>query len=78
MRKIQELEAKPDFTLAVIFDNGVKKIVDCKPYLKFPVFQVLKDGLNFNAVRNCGYYIEWSPYEIDLSADTLWADGRQV
>jgi hypothetical protein len=78
MHKIQKLEVMPAFKLSVVFENGVEKIVDCMPYLNFPVFQPLKDGINFAAVRNCGYFIEWSDLEIYLSADTLWADGKIV
>ena len=78
IHKIQELETMPGFILSVIFDNGVKKLIDCNPYLKLPVFQVLKEYNNFKSVRNCGYFIEWAGHEIDLSADTLWIDGKNV
>jgi len=78
MHKIQKVEAMPDFMLSVVFDNGTEKIVDFKPYLQFPVFQPLKDGVNFRAVCNRGYYIEWPAYEIDLSGDTLWMEGKTV
>jgi hypothetical protein len=78
MHKIQKLQTKPDFTLLVLFENGIEKIVDCKPYLQFPVFQPLKIGTNFDGVSNHGHFIEWPTYEIDISADTLWADGVTI
>jgi hypothetical protein len=78
MHKILKVEAMPDYQLLVAFEDGVEKVVDFTPYLQFPVFQPLKDGNNFKAVSNRGYFIEWAAYEIDLSADTLWADGKPV
>jgi len=78
LRKILKVKALPDFMLSVIFENGVEKTVDFKPYFKFPVFEVLKTVHAFSGVRNSGYFIEWPGYEIDLSADTLWNDGESV
>lgn len=75
MRKIISLEPTQDFQLFVKFDNGVKKKVDIKPYLQYPVFSVLKNLDVFQAVINKVYFIEWKDQELDLSADTLWHDG---
>jgi len=76
LRKIIKIKPLPDFMLAIVFENGVEKTIDFKPYFKFPVFEVLKTGQAFLNVRNAGYFIEWPAYEIDLSADTLWNDGE--
>lgn len=76
MRKIVSLEPTQDFQLFVKFDNGVKKKVDIKPYLQFPVFSVLKNLDVFQSVINKVYFIEWKDQELDLSADTLWHDGK--
>jgi len=66
-----------DFLLLVKFDNGIEKKVDIKPYLQYPVFSALKNINVFKSVENRGNFIEWQDYEIDLSADTLWHDGKE-
>ena len=76
MRKITSIIPTNDFQLKVQFDNGIEKLVDCKPYLQLPVFSILKNVSLFQNVVNRGYFIEWQGQEIDLSADTLWHDGK--
>ncbi len=76
MRKISSLTTQENFQLLVQFDNGIKKIFDLKPYLNYPVFEVLKNQIEFQKVTNQGYFIEWKDHEVDLSADTLWHDGK--
>jgi hypothetical protein len=76
MRKISSIIATPDFHLLVKFENGVQKNFDFKPYLQFPVFSVLKNIALFQKIDNHGYFIEWQGQEIDLSADTLWHEGK--
>ena len=76
MRKIVSLTAMKDFQLLVKFENGIEKHFDFKPYLNLPVFSILKNQNLFNKVNNQGYYIEWQGQEIDLSADTLWHEGK--
>ena len=65
-----------DYQLSVKFDNGIEKNFDLKPYLQLPVFSILKNISIFQKVTNRGYFIEWQEQEIDLSADTLWHDGK--
>lgn len=65
-----------DYQLLVKFDDGIEKKVDLKPYIQLPVFSILKDINIFQKVINKGYFIEWQGQEIDLSADTLWHDGK--
>jgi len=76
MRKIISLVPKDDYQMLVTFDNGIEKQVDLKPYLNLPVFSILKDENIFKKVKNQEYFIEWQGHEIDLSADTLWHDGK--
>jgi len=78
MKTIKNIEVRPGFMLSVVFDNGINKIIDFKPYFRFPVFEILHSDNVFASVRNGGYFIEWPAYEIDLSADTLWNDGTVV
>ena len=75
MRKIVALNVLDNFQLELKFSDGNEKRFDFKPYLQFPVFSILKNREIFQKVKNCGYFIEWKEYEIDLSADTLWHEG---
>lgn len=72
MRTIKEIKPLNDFRLECVFNDGTKKIVDIKPFLNSEAFKPLTDPKAFSMIRNCGYFVEWSDYEIDLSADTLW------
>jgi hypothetical protein len=76
MRKITHLRPAPDFFLHVVFDNGAEKLFDMKSYLHLPVFEALKMPDAFKSVINKGYFIEWAAFETDLSADTLWHEGK--
>ena len=55
-----------------LFSDGTIKIADIKPFLKSEVFKPLTNPKAFSQITNQKYFVEWSDYEIDLSADTLW------
>jgi hypothetical protein len=76
MRKILALHPADNFILHVQFENRVEKTFDLKPYLSLPAFLVLSKVEEFNKVVNKGYFIEWPSLEVDLSADTLWHEGK--
>lgn len=75
MRTITHLIPRPDWTLEAIFADGAVRIFDLKPHLECQAFQELKELGQFLNVRNGGYYVEW-PCGADLSADTLYLEGR--
>jgi hypothetical protein len=76
MRSIASITPTDDFLLLIKFENGIEKKFDVKPLLELPVFLPLKDKAVFKIVCNKGYFIEWQNEEIDLSAHTLWHEGR--
>ena len=76
MRTITSLQTKENFILNIRFDNGTEKVFDMKPYLLLPVFAPLNQFSVFEKVVNRGYFIEWTADELDLSADTLWHEGK--
>ena len=78
MRKIVSLSPQEDFQLKLEFDDGTKKEFDMKPYFQFPVFSILRNPNIFKQVTNRSYFIEWQGQQIDLSADTLWHDGKII
>lgn len=78
MKRISTVKPEKNFQLLIVFEDGVQKQFDLKPYFQYPVFSILKDEKIFREVVNKSYFIEWQNYEIDLSADTIWHDGKTV
>lgn len=78
MKQINSIQTLTDLQLQIKFEDGTEKRFDLKPYFKFPVFSILKDENIFRSVVNKNYFIEWQNHEIDLSADTLWHEGKTI
>lgn len=76
MRRIVALQARDDWTVAATFSSDETRLFDVKPLLGCEAFPVLRDLAEFKRIRNGGYYVEWD-CGADLSADTLYVDGRQ-
>jgi hypothetical protein len=75
MRAIRDVEAYNDFTMKVSFTDGDVRMFDIKPLLSCEAFEELKDVNQFLRVHNRAYFVEWDN-EADLSADTLYLDGK--
>ncbi|KAF0133784.1 MAG: hypothetical protein FD145_1100 [Candidatus Saganbacteria bacterium] len=75
MKKINNLTILDNYKLSVIFENGESKIFNMNPYLDKGIFKELVNKEYFKQVKNEGYFISW-PNEQDLSADTLYIEGR--
>ena len=58
--KIIDVEYVQDYTLALTFNNGVKKIVDIKPHLTGKVFEPLLSLENFRQYGLNRWTIEWA------------------
>jgi len=65
------VEARDDFKLSVVFDNGEKKIFDTTPFLNKGIFKELKNINYFKQVKVAFGSVEW-PHEQDFSKDTLY------
>ena len=72
MRTLLNIVPLNDFKIECLFNDGTKKIADIKPFFKTEVFKPLMNNNAFSKIKNRKYFVEWSDYEIDLSADTLW------
>jgi len=68
--QIRTIIPEADWTLCVVFVDGVQGVFDVNPYLTDEAFEDLRDINEFMKVHNGGYYIEWE-CGADLSADTL-------
>jgi hypothetical protein len=77
MRTITSIKANDDWTLDVAFNDGAERRFDVKPLLDLEAFASLRHIGMFKTIRNGGYFVEWES-EIDLSADTLYLDGKSI
>lgn len=77
MRRINTVRANDDWTLEVAFDDGTERRYDVKPLLECEAFSGLKNIEMFRRVHNGGYFVEWDN-EADLSADTLYIEGKSI
>jgi Protein of unknown function (DUF2442) len=73
--RVKNVEAVADYLLELEFDNGEKGVFDMTPYLRYPVFQPLKDVSLFNKAHVTMGFVSWND-EIDMSPDTLYLDCK--
>lgn len=77
MRKINTVKANDDWTLEVAFNDGAERRYDVKPLLECEAFAGLRNIEIFRRIHNGGYFVEWDN-DADLSADTLYLEGKSV
>jgi hypothetical protein len=66
-----------DFSLAVVFEDGVEGVLDMTPYLDFGVFRRIKDFDQFKRVRIAFDTVEWECC-VDLDPEFIRAKCRIV
>jgi hypothetical protein len=72
MLRITDVDYVKDYTLALTFNDGVKKVVDLRPQLTGEVFEPL---LNLDEFRQYGlnhWTIEWAS-GVDLAPEFLYS-----
>ena len=67
-----------DYKLWVRFQTGETKIYDCKPLLKYQVFEPLKDTSMFNSVYVDYHTAVWDNGNIDIDPENLYENGAAV
>jgi hypothetical protein len=72
---VKHVQAQADYRLAVLFENGERRVFDMKPYLQRGVFARLQNRAVFQGVRVVAGSVEW-PGELDLSYDTLYLESQ--
>ena len=82
MPRIVQVQAKPDFTLVLTFDDGVQGEVSLSGQLFGPMFEPLKDPAFFAQARVDEFGAVCWPNEADLAPDALYrkltSDTRAV
>ena len=63
---------KGDFLIEVEFNDGIKKVIDFKQFLKGPIFEPLKDENYFKKFFIEGWTIAW-PNGADVAPETLYS-----
>lgn len=89
-KKIVSVSPNEDFTLTLCFDNGEKRLLDCKPFLDGKVFQPFKDYENFKRVYlddtkcvswdidpNVDSRVVWNN-KVDLCPDSCYIDSIPI
>ena len=72
-RRITAVRPNADFTLTLDFDNGERRKLDCKPFLKpGTVFAPFMDYGNFSRVYlDSEHCVAWD-IDPDIDSDTVW------
>lgn len=75
--KVRTVQPRAGKRLLVTFENGTRKLYDCRPLLDQETFEPLKDDSLFRLARADpgGYGISWTE-DLDLSESELWEHGR--
>ena len=76
-KAIVSVRPNKDFSLAVVFEDGVEGILDMTPYLGFGVFNRIKDFEQFQRVRIAFDTVEWE-CGVDLDPEFIRAKCRVV
>lgn len=64
------------YKLLVKFDNGEEKTFDMQPFLKYPVYEELKDEFLFREAKVQYGTVIWNE-EIDIDPDTLYLESKK-
>jgi len=70
--RITDVDYVKDYTLALTFSDGVRKVVDLKPHLTGKVFEPLLDLNNFRQYGLTHRTIEWASGG-DLAPEFLYS-----
>jgi Protein of unknown function (DUF2442) len=72
--RVKNVEARDDYTLALTFEDGKKKLFDMKPYLDKGIFRELRDIELFKTARVCFSSVAWAN-EADFDPEALYEGG---
>jgi hypothetical protein len=70
---VKLVEAKQDYTLFLMFEDGKAGLFDLSPYLNFGVFKELKNKAYFDQVAIEYGAVTW-PHGQDIAPETLYEE----
>jgi len=68
---VNNVQAKPDFSMIIEFENGEKKCFDMKPYMDQKPWLRLKEGDAFLKAFVLNGTVAW-PGNLDIDPETLY------
>lgn len=74
---INEARILENYLIYILFSNGEAKVFDLKPYLRFKVFEALRDENELKKFSIVDGTIEWK-CGADFSTDTFYIEGKQI
>ena len=72
MRKIVSVETRPEYTLFLVFDDGIQGEISIADRLFGPMFEPLKSVDFFEQVQVDHYGAVYWPNDADLAPDALY------
>ena len=75
--RVINVQAKPDYTLLLEFENKEIRTFDTTPFLDKGIFIELRDPNYFSQAKVVFGAVEW-PHEQDFSKDTLYLMSKPV
>ena len=88
-KKIVAVQLNSDFTLTLDFDNGERRLYDCKPLMESDVFKLISDYSDFKRVYldethcvgdidpNVDSNLVWNN-KVDLCPDSCYLDSKPI
>jgi len=71
--KVLEVTYKGDYTISILFEDGVEGTIRLNDLVEKGIFQVLKDTTQFSKVYTTGYSIAWSE-ELEIDAANIYTE----
>lgn len=71
--KVLDVTYLKDYSIQVLFEDGVKGTVDLRDLTDHGIFRVLQDQSVFSKVYTTGYSIAWTD-EMEIDAATVYAE----
>jgi hypothetical protein len=70
---VSEAKALDNYCLLLTFNNGSRKIFDCRPLVEQqPIFAALRDKAVFNNIILDGWTVTWANGSIDIAPEFLY------
>lgn len=70
---VQEVKYLSDYTISIIFDDGVSGTIQLNDLIEKGIFKVLQDKNQFAKVYTNGNSIAWSN-ELEIDATTIYSE----
>lgn len=71
--KVMDVKALPKYMISVLFEDGIKGMIDLGELVEQGIFKELTDETLFNKVYTTGYSIAWFD-ELEIDALTIYAE----